>query len=72
MTRQEKRAMERQILKDIEKAKRGTLDAESGRILRDRISQAFPQAVKKKSKFQTIKDFVMTLGRQQIGFRKNA
>lgn len=31
MTRQEKRAMERQILKDIEKAKRGTLDAESGR-----------------------------------------
>lgn len=70
MTLQEKRAKERQILKDIEKAKRGTLDAKSGQTLRTRIAETFHQAVKKKSRFQTIKDFLKTFGRQQIGFRK--
>lgn len=69
MTRQEKRAKERQILKDIEKAKSGNLDAKSGQTLRTRIAEAFPHTVKKKSGFQTIKDFLRTFGRKQIGFR---
>ena len=72
MTRQERRAIERQIMKDIGKATRGTLDAQSGQTLRARITEHFPQAMKTKSRFQSIKDFLRTFGRKQIGFRKNA
>lgn len=69
MTLQEKRAIERQIMKDIGKAKRGTLDAKSGQTLRSRIAAAFPHTDKTKSRFQTIKDFLKSFGRKQIGFR---
>lgn len=70
MTRQERRAKERQIMKDIGKAKRGTLDAPSGRTLRARITETFPELAKKRSRFQTIKEFLKSLGRPQAGFRK--
>lgn len=69
MTLQEKRAIERQIMKDIGKAKRGTLDAKSGQTLRSRIAAAFTHTDKTKSRFQTIKDFLKSFGLKQIGFR---
>lgn len=70
MTRQERRKQERQILKDIGKATRGTLEASSGQTLKTRINEVFPHTVKKRTKLQTIAQFLKTFGRKQIGFRK--